>query len=278
MERKTKHRVLGIIVIAALVIALLPLLHTSNTDVKRDPQITNMPPFPDQSTQVSDNSNPEFSVALANQASPIPFKNSPENDSGFNQLPDDTINPNTSKAYNNLNKQAPAQAQTQAPNNRVPIPALNEKEDIESSIDEHNSTENIFRNSLETELEAAGKPAAKKALHTTKQRKAVLPKVKQAQQHRKKLDLPIDNNGLFKLKNSAWVIQLGSYKNKTTALRLVNRLRSNGYNAFIQQASSGTSVYVGPESKQEIARSIAARLEYEMKIQGFVISYKPLTL
>jgi cell division septation protein DedD len=71
---------------------------------------------------------------------------------------------------------------------------------------------------------------------------------------------------------------LGSYKNKASALRLVNRLRANGYSAFIQQASAETSVYVGPETKENIARSIATRLEYEMKLQVFVISYKPLTL
>lgn len=290
MERKTKNRILGIIVMAALVIALLPLFHGSNTDVKPDPQATNAPPFPDQSTQASDNATPEFRVALANQTSPIPFKNNGENESAFNQLPDDTINPNSSKAYNNAaNKPAPSQ--NPSATITKPVVSVDEDNDIidapvtsgddsksvkEASSGHHpQNTETIFRNSLETELQAATKASPKKAMRSTRTQEPAALKIKQA---RRKTHPPLDENGLFKLKNSAWVIQLGSYKNKANALRLVNRLRASGYSAFIQQASAGTRVYVGPETKEDIARSIATRLEYEMKIQGFVISYKPLTL
>jgi DedD protein len=295
MERKTKHRILGIVVMAALVIALLPLFHGSNNDIKPDQLAANAPPFPDQSTQVSDNSNPEFKLALANQVSPIPFKNQ-ESDSGVNQQPDDTINTNTSKAYSNLNKQPVAPSTTTTPKATPAIaqPA-EEEDDITSSNslsdatktvksddqpstqqpDSTKDTANVFRNSLETELQAAAKPVAKKTAHPVKLH---TPDIKMKQAQRKKVKLPLDDNGLFKLKSSAWVIQLGSYKNKASALRLVNRLRASGYNAFIQQASAETSVYVGPENKEAIARSIATRLESEMKIQGFVISYKPLTL
>lgn len=303
MERKTRHRILGIIVMAALVIALLPLFHSSNNDIKPDLQAMNAPPFPDQGAgaQVSDNANPEFKVALANQTSPIPFKTNPDNDSGVNQLPDDTINPNTSKAYNNINKPTSASESAAQPIKQPTVkqPDLSEEDDNELDApvtssesadngdktvrDEENApqdTASIFRNSLETELQTATKPTAKKVSYPVKTHEPVAaPKIRQAQQlPRKMIKLPLDDNGLFKLKNSAWVIQLGSYKSKNTALQLVNKLRARGYSAFIQQASSGTSVYVGPETKEDAARSIAARLEYEMKLQGFVISYKPLTI
>lgn len=298
MERSTKNRILGIVVMAALVIALLPLFHGSSSDAKPDSQVTVAPPFPDQSAQANDNANPEFKMALANQTSPIPFKNNGDSDSGINQLPDDTINPNTSKAYSNVNKPAPA---TTTPQPAVKQPAIHDLDDdsdivgpatsnedkapgdkldkqptkAEATKNTPQDTETVFRNSLETELEPVAKPKAKKISHPVRVREVSASKMKQAS---RKTHLPLDDNGLFKLKNSAWVIQLGSYKNKTTALRLVNRLRANGYSAFIQQASAGTSVYVGPEAKEVAARSIAARLEYEMKLQGFVISYKPLTL
>jgi len=294
MESKTKHRILGIIVMAALVIALLPLFHTGNNDVKSDPQLTNAPPFPDQSVQASDNSNnPEFKVALANQVSPIPFAKSPESDNGFNQTPDDTINTSTSKAYNNVSKVAPSTPAEAAPSDRMPVPDLGvEDGDATTSkkaagaeaktavdgpkVDGEENTESFFRNSLESEIKSEPSSVTTKVTQKTRAHEPSRAKIKQAQL--RKNSHKIDNNGLFRLKNSAWVIQLGSYKNKTAALQLVNRLRANGYNAFIQQASNGTSVYVGPESKQEIARSLANRIEYEMKVQGFVISYKPLTL
>ncbi len=302
MERKTKNRILGTIVMAALVIALLPLFHSSNTDIKPDLQTMNAPPFPDQGTQVSDSANPEFKTALANQTSPIPFKTNPD-DNGVNQLPDDTINPNTSKAYNNINKAAPPAPMESKAQPGVKQPSVSDDDDdldapvtssekgkssdkaidgdIKSDAAQNTGqdTESIFRNSLETELQEVTKPTAKKVSHPVKAHEVATPKMKQAQvTPRKKGKLPLDDNGLFKLKNSAWVIQLGSYKNKSYAMQLVNKLRAKGYSAFIQQASVGTSVYVGPETKEDVARSIAARLELEMKLQGFVISYKPLTI
>lgn len=91
-----------------------------------------------------------------------------------------------------------------------------------------------------------------------------------------------EEDGLIRLKNAAWVIQIGSFKNKTNALRLVNKLRASGYRAFIQQTTTAfgnnTRVFVGPEHKRILAHALANRLQSEMHIQGIVISYKPLTL
>jgi cell division septation protein DedD len=90
-----------------------------------------------------------------------------------------------------------------------------------------------------------------------------------------------NDESLTKLNSSVWVIQLGSFKNKTNALRLVNKLRANGYKAFIQQVSAvsgGTRVFVGPEHKKTLAHALASRLQNEMHIKGVVVSYKPLTL
>lgn len=81
---------------------------------------------------------------------------------------------------------------------------------------------------------------------------------------------------------SAWVVQIGSYKNKENALRIVNQLRANGYHAFIQEISGTleetTRVYVGPEPKQTHAQTLADRLKTEMNLTGIVISYKPLII
>ncbi len=82
--------------------------------------------------------------------------------------------------------------------------------------------------------------------------------------------------------NNAWVVQLGSFKDKTNAVRLVNRLRTNGYPAFIQKVTTAfgehTRVYVGPQDKKESAKALAQKLEDEFYVRAIVISYKPLTL
>jgi DedD protein len=93
---------------------------------------------------------------------------------------------------------------------------------------------------------------------------------------------PIDNNGLLQLKKSAWVIQMGSFKQKSNALKLVNKLRAKGYRAFIQNVNmasgENTRVFVGPEHQQASARIVATELANDMKLHGIVISYKPFTL
>jgi DedD protein len=80
------------------------------------------------------------------------------------------------------------------------------------------------------------------------------------------------------VKSNAWVVQLGVFREKNNAIRLVNQLRTNGYRAFITKNGSMTKVFVGPENKQLAARNLASRLEQEMHIKGMVINYKPFTL
>lgn len=80
----------------------------------------------------------------------------------------------------------------------------------------------------------------------------------------------------------AWVIQIGSFKNRNNARHLVNELRAHGYHAFMQntQTSLGNStrVFVGPEGKHTSARKLAQELKQELKIEGIVLSFNPLSL
>lgn len=81
------------------------------------------------------------------------------------------------------------------------------------------------------------------------------------------------------LKGEAWVVQMGSFKNKTNALRLVNHLRASGYQAFIQPAgSNATRVFVGPEAKKVMAQTLMAKIENEVHIKGIIVDYKPFNL
>lgn len=81
--------------------------------------------------------------------------------------------------------------------------------------------------------------------------------------------------------NSAWVIQVGNFKDKVNAFRLLNKLRSQGFNAFIQQKGAAfgeeMKVYVGPETQRDSAEYLATKLSQEAQLSGVIKSYKPLS-
>ena len=84
-------------------------------------------------------------------------------------------------------------------------------------------------------------------------------------------------------KKPAWVVQMGSFKNKSNAHRLVDQLKTSGFKAFAHEVTSPagavrTRVYIGPEFKQASAQKLSARIEQQTKLQGFVVPYKPIAL
>lgn len=84
------------------------------------------------------------------------------------------------------------------------------------------------------------------------------------------------------IKKAAWAIQLGSFKNKMNAVNLTNKLRAAGYTAFTREINSKSGsmriVYIGPESKRNSALTVSKKLQQDLKIQGIIVSYKPLAL
>lgn len=108
-----------------------------------------------------------------------------------------------------------------------------------------------------------------------------LPPKKMVSASAKKVKSPTEQD-LLKLKRIAWAVQMGSFKNKENATRLTDKLRAAGYKAFTRQieAKLGTQtrVYVGPEFKQMAAVKLSSKIEHDLKLHGIVIAYQPLTL
>lgn len=255
MEKKTKYRILGAVLIIALIIILLPLFE-SGKELSTEKITINVPPFPDQTVQVPSSSaatevtSNQESTSNQSTTSAAPAPNSAQTDNDLKQAPEDllsTVRPNIVSSQNIVDN------------------AYNAKQD---DVDTNHAT-------------------SKNKSITNKKDKVNKINNSSKQSHRVKsqfvASLATNNKEtLAKLKNSAWVVQIGSFKNKENAFRLVNQLRSNGYSAFIQQRKTAfgenTRVFVGPESKQALAQALASQLENEMHIRGIVISYKPLTL
>lgn len=254
MERKTKYRVLGSLVIIALVIILLPFFHNSN-EFPTQATAVKAPPFPDQPTQVSVSSGPEDQQSLS-----TPQETAEANDSGIKLDTDDVISATHPSVINDV----------QVPEiGTPPKPVKENKEVKDTSSDETTPTQ--IPNSLLTDNESAIK---RDSLVGSNQASSL----KQASNDHE----ATNDNGLIDLKSAAWVIQIGSFKDKANALRMVNQLRANGYRAFIQKISTAlgenTRVFVGPENKRTHAHELATRIENDLHIRGIVISYKPLSL
>ena len=77
--------------------------------------------------------------------------------------------------------------------------------------------------------------------------------------------------------NKAWVLQFGSFRKETNAVKLLEQLRNRGYAAFIApvdlDAGSLYKVRVGPQLERSESLRIRAQIESEFSIKGILITY-----
>lgn len=79
---------------------------------------------------------------------------------------------------------------------------------------------------------------------------------------------------------SAFVIQLGSFSNKTNAQKVVEKLKSAGYKAYIKVVKTNNKithkVLVGPELERKQAEFKISALNKLTKLKSMVLVYDPL--
>jgi DedD protein len=96
-----------------------------------------------------------------------------------------------------------------------------------------------------------------------------------------KIHTPVKKD-LAKLAQAAWVVQMGSFRDKNNAHRLTDRLRAAGYKAFTREVAAKhgnqTRVYVGPEFKQIAAAKLSLEIEHDLNMHGIVVTYNPMAL
>jgi cell division septation protein DedD len=313
MDRKVKHRILGFFVVVAVIVILLPFFQ-SGKDVKSQATLIKAPPFPDQTQQISTpapNTTVDEAADSVEQATtpavdpataaPTPTKPTDTNNRSDNhttntepmipapqaadnaiQLQSDDVITNTIQPVSSTDDSATSDTSSQADIDGMQAQTAKVSMEAPSlAPTSHEITQN-------TVLANHSQKKSKHPMATSKIKNAVHRTNTPAASTHTKMHSAANsissftNEDLFKEKNPVWVIQLGSFKNKTNALRLVNQLRANGYRAFIQQVNStegnSTRVYVGPETKQTAARALAGELESQLHVRGIVISYQPLAL
>jgi len=274
MERKTKHRILGILVILGLVILALPFLQ-GEKNLSNNAEVIKAPPFPDQALQVTP---PDEESKPAN---PNPSKTtSVNNDSGEREPQDllQTVHPTVINQPGIIENKTNTLTQPEENNVNLPEAYPESKATTTELTPAIEKKAVLMRQAKESHTVGI----TKKGLHSLNTSAIHLSANKKKSLLKQPKHASTDNNDLYQLKNTTWVIQMGNFKNKANAIRLVNQLRANGYRAFIREVASGsgmsTRVFVGPESKKKAAHLLAQQLEKDIHIQGFVISYKPLIL
>lgn len=264
MDSKTKYKILGVSVAIGLVVILYPFFQNGE-DTPSAAALNNPPTFPEQTNQVTSldkvttaaNVEPSAEPALPPVAETTTTDNPPianvevqessveaatTAEKEVKTSPDDTIQ----KVHSDNTPKAPV----------VPVEATPDK-------------------AKKANIKTAVKKEVKKVINAITQPQLLSYKSKVVQD-------PIADDGLFALKNAAYVVQVGSFNDKNNARKLVNQLRASGYSAFYQKVSTNvgenTRVFVGPEKKPESARLLASQLENSLHLRGIVISYKPLKL
>jgi len=75
-----------------------------------------------------------------------------------------------------------------------------------------------------------------------------------------------------------WVVQLGAFKNKANAAKLIQDLRAKDFPAFTKLSKTGlektTRVFIGPEIDRQKAKQVAIKLEKVFGIHGMVVRHK----
>lgn len=285
MESKTKHRILGVLVVAGLAVIAYPFLQSR--EGSSDVVAVKEPAFPDQSVQLT----PPVQEAVQQPVAEMENSTTPSS-AATNVTTAPEAATTASTTTTTTTPSAPA-ATTATPDSETSLGSevvKSEPDDIiknEHPAEPSKSAPAIAspgeeQNATTTEDEAPKKTSSvKKSKSTTLSKKAKHSPYQLSSKTSKKTlaNKTVKNNHLFNIQDPSWVIQVGSFKNKTAALKVVNQLRASGYRAFIQQFASGddsTRVFVGPENKQVHARQLAQDLNAKMHLQGIVISYQPL--
>jgi DedD protein len=251
MEKKMTRRIIGILVVVALVVILLPLMFNENeTPNSNQTAEVTAPPFPEQKNNhdivVSDKGTPapvitydqvkepEATTPEAIVSAPVPVQTA-------------VATTPTTSAVPPTEKETPVS----------PNAALDVSEKTLSTADSPNAAVDISEKTISTEKETNA-----------------ISKLEQSSPEVSATPIKLSDS------KSAWVVQMGSFKNQNNAKQLIDSLREKGYKAFtVETKSNGqTRVYVGPEPQKSAAVILASKIEHAINMRGVVLMYKPLEL
>jgi DedD protein len=76
-----------------------------------------------------------------------------------------------------------------------------------------------------------------------------------------------------------WIVQVGSFRRQANAEVLRDKLKSGGFDAFVETAEAGTGpvyrVRIGPHARRDEAEALVERLKEQGDYQGIVMRHSP---
>lgn len=145
----------------------------------------------------------------------------------------------------------------------APVPVL-ENKTLESKTIKSKSIEN---------KKIENKSVASKAVTSNHAENKFIPVIKPAKPYKPASSQVADKSTTDK---SKWAVQLGSFNNKSNALKLTEKMRAAGFTVFTREKGQSTRVYIGPELKQASAIKVSNKIEHDMNIHGIIVSYNKL--
>jgi DedD protein len=305
MERRTTQRIIGILVVAALIVISLPLLFGgSSSEVSVQSAEVKAPPFPDQEAHNS----LTITQSTADTINPAPATVSmqvehPQNLAAANPtvvsataMPDKVATPevaastSTSDLHSTMASSTTTAAATQ-PVVESPT-TVTPQTTVASFLSTNASSHPVVADKSDAAKPEVVTPEQAISAQSASALKIAVPNttvedlddavnaeaVSVKPSTPKHVKVAQNDQDVNKLKSAAWVVQMGSFKNKTNALRLANQLRAMGYKAFTQNRGNSMRVYVGPEFQQASANSLATKIQQRINLQGIIVSYKPLEI
>jgi len=239
MQTKTKHRIIGGIVLLAIVAIFLPLLfHNSrpSMDLKLSTQVPSPPAKPEVQLQL------------------------PALDNAKGKASDQNEHPQSVKA---AAQETPAI--TQHILNTAPAPAIAPKAAKEiTKAHSKEATPKIRKKSLPK--------ARSQAVTTTKIVKRVAAAKTKPAKFRKARQTLLQSSV-----PEAWTIQVASFTNLENAKRLVKRLRDKGFDVYTRQSQlrqgTITRVFVGPIINQAKVKEMMKQLKQQFRLKGVIRRY-----
>jgi DedD protein len=74
---------------------------------------------------------------------------------------------------------------------------------------------------------------------------------------------------------TGWTLQLASFKERTNAVALQQRLKKLGYKAYIRNKGDLSKVFVGPDLQKKVIERLKAELKRKLKLDGLVLRFRP---
>lgn len=275
MDKKRTQRILGVLVIIALIIILFPLLFGKNEAPTQTSNVT-PPPFPDQqqasappAVADADNANsspatngdnqgattdspatqPEDSIPTpSSDNAPAASSQPSDPNSAMPPVSSNTDTNNPSAVSDSANQAAPTDSSSAAP------PASHTSSEQDAPEASPAIATDINHNNVNAVKTAEDKPADvipnNMAKKTNIEDQPVIPvesdhaikhvasaKVKKTVAPKMK-SVASPQERLVKLNSKAWAIQMGSFKSKDNARALADKLRVAGFKAFTKEVTS----------------------------------------